>query len=71
MRRYVNKDPYQMTAKYNGVCSACGKPIKKGDTMYYWPANPRNKRSTCECGAADYRRFLCSVADEAVYASQY
>lgn len=57
-------DPRIITAKFNSKCSKCGKPIKKGDYIYYWPLE---KQAVCDCGKTDYENFILSVQDEELY----
>jgi len=35
MKKRYPTDPYQTTARFNSVCSGCGKKIKKGDPIVY------------------------------------
>ena len=39
MRNYAKYagDPRQITARFPHKCHTCGKPIKKGETIIYWP----------------------------------
>lgn len=51
MRKFYNRnynyDPKRIIAKYNGYCS-CGKEIKKGDEIVYYP---RQRKVECyDCG---------------------
>lgn len=55
-------DPVNIAAKFNGNCNICGKSIKKGDPLYYWPAT---KTALCEnCGAVEFARFISLALDE-------
>ena len=56
-------DPYTCKARFNSICTGCGKQIKKGQTIYVWP----KRKAFCSCGEGEYRRFLSAVADENVY----
>ena len=67
-RRYVNQDPYPLKARFDSDCAGCGKRIRKGDSIYYWP---NGRKAYCECGEKDYRAFLAAKQDEAWYQSQY
>lgn len=68
-RRYVNKDPYPLKARFDSDCAGCGKRIRKGDQIYYWPDG---RKAYCEaCGEPEYRLFLGSKQDEVFYQSQY
>uniref|UniRef100_A0A6M3LRE1 FLZ-type domain-containing protein n=1 Tax=viral metagenome TaxID=1070528 RepID=A0A6M3LRE1_9ZZZZ len=61
--RSYSRDPYQTTARFNSICAGCGKQIKKGESIYIWPG----KKVFCQCGEGEFRQFLSSIADEAVY----
>lgn len=46
-RRYYSRDPYWLNAKFASVC-ACGKAIKNGDRIFYYPSC---RKAVCEvCG---------------------
>ena len=34
-------DPRQITARFASKCHTCGKPIKKGEQIIYWPNGKR------------------------------
>jgi hypothetical protein len=38
-KRYLNcnRDPREITARFDSVCAETGKPIKRGDTCIYYP----------------------------------
>jgi hypothetical protein len=56
-----------MTAKYPGTCYECGKAIKKGDDIIFWPAHEQGRRVTCfKCGESGYLEFQNSVFDEEI-----
>lgn len=38
MKRYSN-DPREMTARFPAICAESGKPIRKGDSILYWPSS--------------------------------
>jgi hypothetical protein len=44
-KRYYNSVPYFTTAKFDSVCAETGKPIKKGESIAYYPAD---KKAYCE-----------------------
>ncbi|RPJ40124.1 MAG: hypothetical protein EHM35_00530 [Planctomycetaceae bacterium] len=46
-RRYGNADPYWLAARFASTCT-CGKQIRKGDRIFYYP---KTKAAVCEtCG---------------------
>jgi len=54
-RRYVNSDPYWLAARFGSVCT-CGKAIRKGDRIFYFP---KGKRAFCEpCGKVEERGII-------------
>lgn len=36
-KRDYPRDPYFTTARFDSVCPQTGKPLKKGDTIAYFP----------------------------------
>lgn len=34
-----NRDPREITARFDSVCSESGRPIKKGETIIYYPTS--------------------------------
>lgn len=63
MARYEN-DPRWIEARFNGVCHKCGKAIKKGESIFYYP---RYRRTYCEsdiCGGQASRDFDAACFDE-------
>ena len=45
---YCRNDPYWMKARFASIC-ACGRQIKKGEDIYYFP---RQRVAECDgCGA--------------------
>jgi hypothetical protein len=62
MIRYSN-DPRWIKARFEGFCH-CGKAIKRGELILYFP---NGRRALCEaCGQPAYNRFLGEVQDEAM-----
>jgi hypothetical protein len=62
MRRFKNLDPYWTTAKFDST-DANGKPVKKGDRIFYYPATRAvYTGAAAEKAAAE---FQANVQDEA------
>jgi hypothetical protein len=62
-RRYYNRDPHWITARYRGACGLCDAFILAGARAWYWPAS---RRLECEsCGETSSARFEAEAADEA------
>jgi hypothetical protein len=62
--KHYKGDPRWIRAKFNSRCR-CGKQIRTGDEILYWPYN---RSVQCEtCGSPAWQRFLSEAADEDVY----
>jgi hypothetical protein len=62
-------DPRQITARFPSTCHTCGKPIKKGETIIYWPNG--KKAGHYDCDIQDYRQSIASFEDEDRYNGVY
>jgi hypothetical protein len=62
MPRY-SRDPYWTTARFSGK-DAHGRPVKKGDRIFYYPAT-RTILTGEEADQAS-REFSAAIADEAM-----
>ena len=61
-RRYRNMDPRWLSARFASTCPKCGKRIKEGDEIYYFP---RGRQAYCQdCGQPEYRRLLAEDSME-------
>ena len=71
MRNYAKYagDPRQITARFPSKCHTCGKPIKKGESIIYWPNGKHAGHLACD--ETDYRNSLASFEDEERYNGQY
>jgi hypothetical protein len=57
-------DPKWIRARFNSTCR-CGKQIRAGEDILYWPYN---RSLQCHnCGEPAWQRFLSEAADEDVY----
>jgi hypothetical protein len=65
MARYSG-DPKWLTARFDSTCRKCGKRIKRGESIFYYPTG---KVTYCagECGKAASRDFEAAAFDESVY----
>ena len=59
---HYSGDPRQITARFPSTCHTCGKPIKKGETIIYWPNG--KKAGHYDCDIKDYRQSIASFEDE-------
>ena len=73
MRQHHNRDPYALTARYDGQCAKCQRAIKRGERAFYYP-NTRTlygmrqaDGSGCECGDTAQSDFAAHAFDESVY----
>ena len=66
---HYSGDPRQITARFPSTCHTCGKPIKKGETIIYWPNG--KKAGHYDCDIKDYRQSLASFEDEDRYNNVY
>lgn len=64
MRRYIPRDPYWTTARYNGQCRRCEAPIKRGDRIYWYPNGGEAYCAADDCGKACAREFAAAALDE-------
>jgi len=66
MSRY-RQDPRWIVARFASTCS-CGKPIAKGERIYYYPTA---RKAYChECGEPMHARFVAECQDEAMISGQ-
>jgi transcription elongation factor Elf1 len=68
MASHYKGDPKWIEAKFNSTCS-CGRAIKKGEQIFYYP---KGKVAFCsDCGQSRSAEFQSAVQDEDFYNSQY
>ena len=58
-RSVIRQDPYVLVLKYPGTCDGCGKELKQGDEVFYYPKH-RGSKATMLCRANG-----CSAKGEA------
>ena len=65
--------PYWITAHYGGKCSnpKCGRPVKKGEDIFYYPATRTFLCCYEPCGQQAERDLKADDFDQAMYQSQY
>ena len=66
---HFSGDPRQITARFPSICHTCGKPIKKSETIIYWPNG--KKAGHYDCDIQDYRQAIASFEDEDRYNNVY
>ena len=66
MSRYA-RDPYWLNARFASTCT-CGRPITKGQRIFYYP---NGKQALCStCGEKASAEFNAAAADEAMLSGQ-
>lgn len=61
-------DPRQIVAKFDSNCNQCGRRLRKGTQIYYWPLTKTVKCGIC--GERDFLEFIASLQDEQFYNHQ-
>ena len=51
------RDPFWIFAKFPGKCTRCGAPIKKGESIFYYPATRAVFCPADDCGQQANRRI--------------
>ena len=59
-----NNDPFEMVSKFNSTCKKCGKEIKKGEKIVYFPLTKSAYHA--ECGAQSLAESRSAIMDEEV-----
>lgn len=67
MRRLRSNAPYWIKAHYGGKCSQCGRGVKKGEDILYYPATRTFLCSWEPCGQKAQREMDAEKFDEAMY----
>ena len=65
MPRYSN-DPRKIRARFGSKCPKCGKQIRKGDEIFYYPSERRAYCMSDDCGAQMERDFNAACFDDAM-----
>ncbi len=63
-RKYYNRDPKHMAAKFRSSCAECGAPIQKGEMFFFFPASENRKALCLKCGEEPFRRALSDAMQE-------
>lgn len=69
MGPYYKGDPRRMLAKFNNPCTVCGKPIRTGEEIIYWPM--AKKAGHFKCYEKEWGQFQEGKMDEETYKSLY
>jgi len=67
MPSHYRGDPYWLTAKYAGTCRRCGRPIRPGEHVFYYPKTKSVYCSEPGCGEKESNSFHEAVQDEDFY----
>lgn len=65
----ARNDVRRMDARFTSKCPDCGRIIKKGEEIVYWPLT--RKAQCWKCGEDGYNSAQASYADERMYAGGY
>lgn len=69
--RSYNNDPHWVSVKYACKCGTCLRPIKVGETAWYWPRSRSMDCSGIKCGAQSAADFQTAKQDEGFLVSQF
>ena len=67
MRKKYGRDPHWLYAIYSGKCTKCGRSVKAGERIFYYPNTRTVYCDGDDCGGAAARDFSAAVFDESVY----
>ena len=70
MGKFRSTRPFWMTSKFGGVCSRCQEPIKKGEQIFYYPADRTVLCAGDNCGKQAERDLAADDFDQAMYSYQ-
>jgi len=59
-------DPYWTTARFQSSCRHCGRTIKKGEDIFYYPKQKAVYCQDAGCGQSESDRFTAEAQDEDV-----
>ncbi len=63
--------PFWLTAKYGAKCSKCGFGIKKGEQIFYYPADRKVLCVGDGCGKQAERDLRADDFDQAMYSGSW
>jgi len=63
-------DPYWTEAHYFSTCSRCGRHIRAGEQIFYYPKGRRVYCDAPGCGVACSAEFTAAAEDEAFMSGQ-
>ena len=71
MKRNRSTRPFWMLSKYGGTCSKCKRGFKKGEEIFWYPAERTALCAGQECGRQAERDLKADEDDQRMYESQY
>lgn len=70
MARFRSTRPFWMLSKFGGTCPRCQRGFKKGEQIFYYPANRTVLCAGDECGKQAERDLKADDFDQAMYEYQ-
>jgi len=68
-KNHYKGDPRRIIAHFSNTCHTCGKTIRKGEEIIYWPNGKHAGHLSCD--EADFRRSVASFEDEDQYYQEW
>ena len=62
------RDPYWLAARFSSDCAKCGRTIKAGEQIYYFPNSKTVFCDADDCGQHEARQINAALQDERMFA---
>ena len=62
------RNPYWLDSRFPSRCSKCSEPIKKGESIFFYPNSKTVFCNREDCGKHEARQFDAAMFDERVCA---
>ena len=66
-QKYYKGDPYWTRARFPSVCCRCGRQIKTGEEIFYYPKGKAVYCNAPACGISESASFEAVAEDEYFY----
>ena len=63
----IKQDPRWIEARFSSTCPKCGRGIREGDRIFYYPSDKKAYCDGDDCGSQMSRDFSAACFDEAQY----